>query len=135
LIRRQFQGALVDVSELDRLEGDRERAYRQLRTAHRLERVADAADRVAAVAADLDEAAQPPLKAALETAGERIAAAVRAGLDGDHRESVEAARSALADLEAALSTGTAPGAYPYGRVLEALALTTDAAEALATMPE
>lgn len=135
LVARQFQGALVDVREVDRLEGDRATAYRQVRVATRLGDIAGAAARIAAVAIQQAEQPGDDLVAPLERCGERVRAAIRAGLEDDGREALEAARVARDELEQALAVSDDADAYRYGRVLAALEEMSEDAGALDAMPD
>lgn len=132
LVCRQFQGALVDVREVDQLDGNRSRAYRHVQFARGLERIADAAGRIAAVAVEQASAPSSAVHEALAAAGAAVREAVVSAL-GDDPEAVldqeQAATEALAELDAALADTDDRDCHRYGRVLDALSDVT------ATIPE
>ena len=135
LVCRQFQGALVDVREVDQLEGDRSRAYRHVRLARGLDRIADAAGRIAAVAAEQDTPPEGAVNEAVGAAGQAVRDAVVSAL-GEEPATVERGEHAsepLAELDAALAATADPDCHRYGRVLEALSLVAARSRTLATL--
>jgi phosphate uptake regulator len=136
LVSRQFQGALVDVSEVEQLDGDRSTAYRQVRVARHLERIAAAADRVACVATEQSAAPAAPVAEALDECGDASQQAIRAALGEDRdaaRQAIVDARTRLDALEDVLEATDDPDSHRYGRVLEAFANLTAATADLAAL--
>jgi phosphate uptake regulator len=136
LVARQFQGALVDVRAVDRLETDRASAYRQAHIARQLQDVATAAERIAATADAQSDAPAAGLQERLTACGEAAREAIATALDGEREAALaadEECRVALAALDDALAEHAGPDAHRYGRVLEACAGVADAAEGLATI--
>ena len=104
LLTRQFTGALVDVTELERLRTSRETAYRHARAARELGRIADQAAAIAALAVPDDgDGATPngrgeplpdPLAAAVREACDALLGLLTAALEGP-ADAVEPRRRAL----------------------------------------
>ncbi len=136
LVERQFQGALVDVREVDQLDGDRSAAYRQVTVAHALADAATAAEAIAAVAVAQDEPPAADIEERFVAAGDAVRAAVRVADEADRPESrtaVDAARERIEDVDEALAGTADPDAHRYGRALAALERATDAAGGLVSI--
>jgi phosphate uptake regulator len=134
LVERQFQGALVDVREVDQLDGDRSTAYRQVTVAHALADAADAAESIAAVATAQADAPAPALEAEFIEAGDAVRGAIRTALDDDRRPATQAIGEAFERIDAvddALAETASRDAHRYGRALAALSRATQAARELA----
>jgi phosphate uptake regulator len=132
LVERQFQGALVDVREVDRLDGDRSAAYRQVSLAHALSNAATAAEAIAAVAVAQDEPPAPDLEERFLAAGDAVRTALRGAGEAD-RSALDAAGERIEDVDAALAATSDADAHRYGRALAALERATDAAGGLVSV--
>jgi len=136
LVHRQFAGALVDVTEVERLETDRAAAFRQFRTARRLGSVATHGAAIAALVPSDDGTGPPaPVPSAVRDAGGQLSDLVAAALDGPP-EVAERERAALTervdDLERAVRGG---GVDPVrlGRITERYASAGRTATGLTTV--
>lgn len=133
LVDRQFQGALVDVRDLDRLDGDRSAAYRQVTVAHALSDAATAAEAITAVAVAQDEPPGADIEERFVAAGDAVRTALRGAGEAERatsRAAVAAARERIDGLEGALASTADPDAFRYGRALAALERATGAADGL-----
>jgi phosphate uptake regulator len=135
LVDRQFHAALADVTAVERLDSDRETAYRHDRSARLLGRIAASAVRIATVADEWAGGPPDPVTGACDAA-RSLEALLGAALGGDpaavdrHRREVDRHVEKLADGATA-----APGeaACRVGRVAECYRRAAGDAETIAAV--
>ena len=128
LVCRQFYRVLQDVREVDRLEADRLEAFTRFRVARYLERVADHAERIAAVAEHQSTAPNPAVGDRLESLGADARGVLTTALDGGARAALERRATVRADLDEfdrRLYDEGGDDAYRYGRALEGIRRTAE----------
>ncbi|WP_436345951.1 PhoU domain-containing protein [Natronorubrum sp. FCH18a] len=82
-VSRGFHRGLEDVQDIDRLGTDRTVAFREYRTARQFERLADHADRIAAVALDQPGPPDEALRGGIESVAAEIRCLVESALSGE----------------------------------------------------
>ncbi len=128
LVSRQFYRILTDIREVHELQTDQRNAFTQFRTARQLERIADHAERIAAVA---DKQAEPPtteVGAEFRTLGTDARRVVKTALDGDTSKAIvqrDEVVEQLDKLDSKLYNDRKESVYLYGRVLESIRRTAE----------
>ncbi|WP_246282674.1 phosphate signaling complex PhoU family protein [Natronomonas halophila] len=128
LVSRQFHRVLTDVREMEHLEPGHLRAFAQFRIARQLERVADHAERIAAVTDR--QPAGPPTEVADRLAGFGADArrVVTTALDGDAARALGQRADVLdaADtFDRELHDSRTESTYLYGRIVERVRRTAE----------
>jgi phosphate uptake regulator len=128
LVSRQFHRCLADARKADNLETGRLRAYTQFRIARQLERIADHAERIAAVTDRQPEAPTTGVADRLDGFGADARSVVRTALDGDAAQALRQ-RADVLDAAAAFDReihgNRTDSAYLYGRVVERIRRTAE----------
>jgi phosphate uptake regulator len=128
LVSRQFHRVLADVRTADHLETGRMRAFAQFRIARQLERVADHAERIAAVTDRQPEGPTTAVADRLAELGVDARGVLMTALDGDAARALDR-RAAVLDSAAAfdreLHDSRTDSTYLYGRIVERIRRTAE----------
>lgn len=128
LISRQFHRGLVDVSEIDRLDLTRPETFSILYDARQLERIADHAERIAAVASQQPDPPADPIADRIDRLAEGARDVVVTALNGDPEAALsrhDAVIDGVESLDRALFERGDPAAYRYGTVVESIRRTAE----------
>ncbi|WP_137289357.1 phosphate signaling complex PhoU family protein [Natronorubrum halophilum] len=127
-VSRGFHRGLEDVREVGQLETDRTVAFREYRIARQLTRIADRADRIAAVALRQSDPPDDALRERIESVTTDTRTVVDAALAGEFRSATEthsAVRASLTSLNRQLHGQSDADARLYRSVFDDLRQTAD----------
>jgi phosphate uptake regulator len=128
LVSRQFYRHLDNICGADQLDVESRNVFTQFRIARQLERIADHAERIAAVADKQTEPPAPEIGSEFESLATDARRVVRKALDGNTGEAMlrrDDVVDQLDDLDSQLYNNHYENVYLYGRVLASIRRTAD----------
>ncbi len=128
LVSRQFYRSLTDVQQIEKLRTNRQIAFTRFRTARQLERIADHAERIAALSYRQAQPPSKPLAKTFESVSIEARRVVRTALDGNTGEALlrrDDVLEKLEELDREIYTDSRDDRYLYGRLLQSIKRTAE----------